>query len=171
MSDSNRGLPGSQGKGVPIESDSLFQSEGSMWTSLISLPPPPPVVLPDPQDRRFERFKITETLLAMEHEDGKPVCAHVLGMKSHIDRLIMLGASFPNKLAVDWVLQSLPKSYDKFIREYYMMDLDATLIDLTYMLIAAESEMIWQSNGAYLSGNSTNHASVVDPGEATCFCC
>ena len=101
MSDSNRGLPGSQGKGVPIESDSLFQSEGSMWTSLISLPPPPPVVLPDPQDRRFERFKITETLLAMDHEDGKFVCAHVLGMKSHIDRLIMLGVSFPNTLAVD----------------------------------------------------------------------
>ena len=101
MSDSNRGLPESQGKGVHVESESLFQSEGSMWTSLISLPPSHPVVLPDPQDRRFERFKITEALLAMEHEDGKPMCAHVLGMKSHIDRLIMLGASFPNKVAVD----------------------------------------------------------------------
>ena len=92
-------------------------------------------------------------------------------MKSHIDRLIMLGASFPNKLVMDWVLQSLPKSYDKFKREYYMMDLDAALIDLTYMLIAAESEMIWRSNGAYLCSQSTNHASVDVLGEATCFCC
>ena len=40
----------------------------------------------------------------MKHEDGKTVCAHVLGMKSHIDRLIMLGASFPDKLVVNWVL-------------------------------------------------------------------
>ena len=107
----------------------------------------------------------------MEHEDGKPVCAHVLGMKSHIDRLIMLGASISNKLVVDWVLQSLPESYDEFIREYYMMKLDATLIDLTYMLIAAESEMIWRSNGAYLSNKSTNHASEDVLGKPTCVCC
>ena len=167
MSDSNRGIPESQGKSVPNESESLIQSERSMWTSLISLPPLPPVVLPSPNDRRLERFKITESLLEMEHQDGKPVCAHILGMKSHIDRLIMLGASISNKLAVDWVLQSLPESYDKFIREYYMMKLDATLIDLTYMLIAAESEMIWRSNGAYLSDNSTNHASM----DTTCSCC
>ena len=39
-----------------------------------------------------------------------------------------------------------------------MMDHDDNLIDLTYMLIAAESEMIWQSNGAYLSEKSTDHA-------------
>ncbi|XP_052623362.1 uncharacterized protein LOC128128453 [Lactuca sativa] len=142
-----------------------------MWTSLISLPPLPPVVLPNPDDRRFEKFKITESLLAMEHQDGKPVCAHILGMKSHIDRLIMLGASISNKLAVDWILQSLPESYDEFVREYHMMKHDATLIDLTYMLIAAESEMIWRSNGAYLSDNSTNHASVDNLGESTCSCC
>ena len=176
MSESNRGLPESHGKGFPAQSESLLHNEGersipALWTSLVSLPPPPPVVLPNPQDRRIEKFKITQALLAMKHEDGKSVCAHVLGMKSHIDRLTMLGASFPKKLAVDWVLQSLPKSYDKFIREYYMMDLDATLIDLTYMLIAAESEMIWRSNGAYLSDNSTNHASVDTLEEPTCFCC
>ncbi|XP_052621193.1 uncharacterized protein LOC111898715 [Lactuca sativa] len=164
---SNRGIPESQGKSVPNESESLIQSERSMWTSLISLPPLPPVVLPNPDNRRFERFKITESLLEMEHQDGKSVCAHILGMKSHIDTLIMLGVSISNKLVVDWVLQSLPESYDKFIREYHMMKLDATLIDLTYMLIAAESEMIWRSNGAYLSANSTNHASM----DTTCSCC
>ena len=107
----------------------------------------------------------------MKHEDGKPVCAHVLGMKSHIDRLIMLGVSFPNELAVNWVLQSLPESYNEFKRKYYMMDHDDNLIDLTYMLIAAESEMIWQSNGAYLLGKSTNHASEDVLGEPTCVCC
>ena len=52
-----------------------------------------------------------------------------------------------------------------------MMDLDAALIDLTYMLIAAESEMIWQSSGAYFFGESTNHAFKDIPKEPTCFCC
>ena len=71
----------------------------------------------------------------MKHEDGKLVCAHVLEMKSHIDRLIMLGVSFPDELAVNWVLQSLPESYDEFKRKYYMMDHDDNLIDLTCSLL------------------------------------
>ena len=113
MSESNHGLPESHGKGFPTQSESLFHNEGekpipAMWTSLISLPPPPPVVLPNPQDRRVEKFNITQALLASKHEDGKPMCAHVLEMKSHIDMLIMLGATFPNKMDVDWGLQSLP---------------------------------------------------------------
>ena len=33
-----------------------------------------------------------------------------------------------------------------------MMDHDVTLIDLTYMLIAAESAMIWRAGRANLSG-------------------
>ena len=51
------------------------------------------------------------------------------------------------------------------------MDHDKNLIDLTYMLIVAESEMIWQSNGAYLLGKSTNHASEDGLGEPTYVCC
>ena len=97
MYESNRGLPESHGKGFLARSENLLHNEGvrsipALWTSLVSLPPPPPVVLPNPQDRRIEKFKITQALLAMKHEDGKSVCAHVLGMKSHIDRLTMLGA-------------------------------------------------------------------------------
>ena len=68
-------------------------------------------------------------------------------------------------------MQSLPESYNEFKRKYYMMDHDDNLIDLTYMLIVAESEMIWQSNGAYLLGKSTNHASEDVLGESTCVCC
>ncbi|XP_052621399.1 uncharacterized protein LOC128127092 [Lactuca sativa] len=106
----------------------------------------------------------------MKHKDGQPVCAQVLGMKSHIDRLIMLGVSFPDELAVNWVLQTLPESYNEFKRKYYMMNHDDNLIDLTYMLIAAESEMIWRSNGVYLLEKSTNHASKDYLGEPTCVC-
>ena len=113
MSESNHGLPESKGKSIPAQS--LFHYEGersipTMWTNLIPLPPPPPVVLPNLQVRRLEKFKLTQALLASKHEDGKPVCAHFLEMKSHIDRLSMFGVEISSELAVDWVLQSLPES-------------------------------------------------------------
>ena len=82
------------------------------------------------------------------------MCAHVLGMKSHIDRLRMLGSVVCEEMDVDWVLQSLPNSYSEFVREYYMMNRDVTLIDLTYMLIAAESAMVWRNRKAKLIGES-----------------
>ena len=75
-------------------------------------------------------------------------------MKSHIDRLRMLGSIVYKELAIDWVLQSLPNSYSEFVREYYMMNRDVTLIELTYMLIAAESAMVWRNRKAMLIGES-----------------
>ena len=70
------------------------------------------------------------------------MCAHILKMKLHIDRLGMLGVVFPRKLVVNMVLQSLPESYNQFVKNYYMTDNDVTLIDLTYLLISTESTMI-----------------------------
>ena len=81
-------------------------------------------------------------------------------MKSHIDRLRMLGSVVYEEIVVDWVLQSLPNSYSEFVREYYMMNHDVTLIDLTYMLIAAESTMIWRTGKAKLIGGSSFQTSM-----------
>ncbi|KAL7593477.1 hypothetical protein Lser_V15G33743 [Lactuca serriola] len=81
-------------------------------------------------------------------------------MESHIDRLRMLGVEISGELTVDWVLQSLPESYSEFVREYYMMDHDVILIDLTYLLIAAESAMIWRAGQANLSGESNSQTSM-----------
>ena len=149
MSESYNGLPKTHGTSFPNEDDvPRYDQENESHTSL---PPPPPIVLPDPQVQRLEKFKLTQSLLASKHEDGKPVCAHVLEMKSHIDRLKMLGVEISGELAVDWVLQSLPESYSEFVIEYYMMHHDITLIDLTNLLIAAESAMIWRVGQANLS--------------------
>ena len=52
------------------------------------------------------------------------------------------------------------ESYSEFVREYYMMDHDVTLIDLTYLLIAAESAMIWRAGQANLSGESNSQTSM-----------
>ena len=149
----NYGLLKSCGTSIPHEDDIPRFDRGTRDHT--SLPPPPPIILPNPQVQRLEKFKITQALLASKHEEGKSVCAHVLGMNSHIDRLRMLGSVVCEELAVDWVLQSLRDSYSEFVREYYMMNRDVTLIDLTYMLIAAESEMFWHNGKAKLIGESS----------------
>ena len=158
MSESYNGLPKSFGTSFPNEDDIPRYDQGN--ESHASLPPPPPIVLPEPQVQRLEKFRLTQALLASKHEDGKPVCAHVLEMKSHIDRFNMFGVEISSELVVDWVLQSLPESYSEFVREYYMMDHDVTLIDLTYLLIAAESTMIWRAGQANLSGESNSQTSM-----------
>nr|KAJ0227149.1 hypothetical protein LSAT_V11C100000170 [Lactuca sativa] len=148
----NYGLPKSRGTSIPHEDDIARFNRGTRDHT--SLPPPPPIILPNPQVQRLEKFKITQSLLASKHKEGKSVCAHVLGMKSHIDRLRMLGSVVCEEMVVDWVLQSLLNSYSEFVREYYMMNRDVTLIDLTYMLIAAESTMVWSNRKAKLIGES-----------------
>ena len=55
MYESNHGLPESHGKGFPAQSESLLHNVGersipALRTSLVSLPPPPHVVLRNPQD-------------------------------------------------------------------------------------------------------------------------
>ena len=95
-SSDNYDLPKSFGKSCPHE-DSLPRNH-------TSLPPPPPIILLDPHVRRLEKFKVTQTLLARKHQDGRYVCAHVLEMKSHIDKLGMLGIVVSRKLVVNLVL-------------------------------------------------------------------
>ena len=136
----NYGLLKSRGTSIPHEDDIPRFDRGTR--NHVSLPPPPLIVLPNPQVRRLEKFKLTQALLASRHEEGKSVFAHVLEMNSHIDRLRILGSVVCEEMVVDWVLQSLPNSYSEFVREYYMINRDVTLINLTYMLIVAESTMV-----------------------------
>ncbi|KAL7608922.1 hypothetical protein Lser_V15G13052 [Lactuca serriola] len=154
----NYGIPKSRGTSFPHEDDIPRFDRGIRDHA--SFPPPPPIILPNPQVRRLEKFKLTKALLASKHEEGKSVCEHILEMKSHIDRLRMLGSVVCEEMAVDRVIRSLPNSYSEFVREYYMLNRDVTLIDLTYMLIAAESAMVWRKGKAKLIGESTFQTSV-----------
>ena len=80
---------------------SLIPSSCYAGTSLLR---PPPIILPNPQVQRLEKFKVIQALLERKHQDGRSVCAHVLEMKSHIDKLEMLGVDVSRKVAVDLVL-------------------------------------------------------------------
>ncbi|KAL7606519.1 hypothetical protein Lser_V15G18599 [Lactuca serriola] len=148
----NYGLSESIGKVFPHEDD-IPQYH-------TSLPPLPPIILPDQQARRLDKFKVTQVPLAKKHQDGKSICAHVLDMKLDINRLRMLGVVVPRKLDIGLVLQSLPKSYNELVKDYYMTDDDITLIDLAYLLIATESAMIWRNDQANMIERSTSQATM-----------
>ena len=73
------------------------------------------------------------------------------------------------KLAVDLVLQSLPKSYSEFIKDYYMIYRDVILIDVTYLQIFDESIIIWHTGKANVIGRSTSQTSMdIDNGNIGC---
>ncbi|KAL7596957.1 hypothetical protein Lser_V15G29319 [Lactuca serriola] len=81
----NYGLPKYHGTSFPHEDDIPRFDQGTRDHA--SLPPPPPIILLNPQVRSLEKFKLTQAFLASKHKEGKSVCAHVLEMKSHIDRM------------------------------------------------------------------------------------
>ncbi|KAL7602078.1 hypothetical protein Lser_V15G26244 [Lactuca serriola] len=81
------GLPESVRKDFPREDDIPRLDCGNGHNA--SLPPPPPIILPDPHVRRLEKFKVTQALLAKRHKDGKFVCAHVLDMNSSVTSRII----------------------------------------------------------------------------------
>ena len=95
----NNGLPCSFGRGFPPSEDDLphvdqgermFPSSSNGGTrnhASPTLPPLPLVTLPTSRFPRFERYETTQALLACKHQDRNFVCAHVLEMKSYIDKL------------------------------------------------------------------------------------
>ena len=58
------------------------------------------------------------------------MCAHILKMKSHIDKPGELGVKVLRKL----VAQSLSKLHSEFLWDTYETDYDKTLNDLIYLL-------------------------------------
>ena len=121
-SQDNNGLHISSGNDFPFEGvlrhvdqgERMFPFSSNGGTgnhASLTFPPPPPVTLPKSCFLQAEKYKVTQSLLACKHQDGKSMCAHVLKMRSHIDRLGMLGVVFQRELAVDLMLLLLPDSY------------------------------------------------------------
>ena len=93
-----------------------------------SLPPPPPIILPNPQVQGHSS-PIGKT---------RSRCDHILEMKSHTDKPGELGVKVLRKL----VVQSLSKSHSEFLWDSYEIDYNKTLNDLIYLLDATKSKMI-----------------------------
>ena len=78
------------------------------------------------QNARHERFDMMRSLITTRMQEGSPVCTHVLKMKEYVDHLARLESPLSDELAGDIILNSLPKSYDRFIMNYNMNGMEKT---------------------------------------------
>ena len=76
-----------------------------------------------------------------------------------------MGVEFTWEQTIYLVLLSLPKSYDQFVENFHMTNIDVTLIDVTQMLMAVEAEMLKNTNKVeMLIGSNTKVFMDIDNG-------
>ncbi|XP_052885251.1 uncharacterized protein LOC128293778 [Gossypium arboreum] len=90
---------------------------------------------------RQERFVISKALFQCKLAKGSLVGPHVLKMIGYIESLSKLGFPLGQELATDVILQSLPDSYNQFVLNFNMNEIDKTLTQLLSMLRTAENDM------------------------------
>ncbi|KAK8539355.1 hypothetical protein V6N12_042983 [Hibiscus sabdariffa] len=73
--------------------------------------------------------------------EGSPVGAHVIKMMGYIQTLEKLGFALNDELAIDVVLQSLPDSFNQFVLNFNMNEINKTLPHLLGMLRTAKGNM------------------------------
>ncbi|KAL4302806.1 hypothetical protein GQ457_10G012270 [Hibiscus cannabinus] len=73
--------------------------------------------------------------------EGSPMGAHVIKMMGYIQTLEKLGFVLNDELAIDVVLQSLPNSFNQFVLNFNMNEINKTLPQLLGMLRTVEGNM------------------------------
>ncbi|KAK8662833.1 hypothetical protein V6N13_024720 [Hibiscus sabdariffa] len=90
---------------------------------------------------RQERYETSKALFQCKMSEGSPVGAHVIKMMGYIQTLEKLGFALNDELTVDVVLQSLPDSFNQFVLNFNMNEINKTLPQLLGMLRTVESNM------------------------------
>ncbi|KAK8619616.1 hypothetical protein V6N13_135898 [Hibiscus sabdariffa] len=90
---------------------------------------------------RQERYETSKALFQCKMSEGSPVGAHVVKMMGYIQTLEKLGFALNDELATDVILQSLPDSFNHFVLNFNMNEINKTLPQLLGMLRTAESNM------------------------------
>ena len=93
------------------------------------------------QQARQERFETTKALHSCKMAEGASVSAHVMKMKGYIDHLERLGFPISQELVTDLILNSLPESYDQFVMNYNMNNMEKSISELHGMLKTAEPNL------------------------------
>ena len=73
---------------------------------------------------RAERFNTSKSLFACRLAEGNPVSPHVIKMIGYTESLDKLGFPLSLELATDLILQSLPPSFEPFIMNFNMNNLN-----------------------------------------------
>ncbi|KAK8685710.1 hypothetical protein V6N13_124747 [Hibiscus sabdariffa] len=90
---------------------------------------------------RQERYETSKALFQCKMSEGSLVGAHVIKMMGYIQTLEKLGFPLNDELVIDVVLQSLPDSFNQFVLNFNMNEINKTLPQLLGMLRTAESNM------------------------------
>ncbi|KAK8600471.1 hypothetical protein V6N12_050325 [Hibiscus sabdariffa] len=90
---------------------------------------------------RQERYETSKALFQCKMSKGSSVGAHVIKMMGYIQTLEKLGFALNDELATDIILQSLPDSFNQFVLNFNMNEINKTLPQLLGMLRTAESNM------------------------------
>ncbi|KAK8979704.1 hypothetical protein V6N11_027739 [Hibiscus sabdariffa] len=90
---------------------------------------------------RQERYETSKALFQCKMSEGSSVGAHVIKMMGYIQTLEKLGFALNDELATDVILQSLPDSFNQFVMNFNMNEINKTLPQLLGMLRTAESNM------------------------------
>ncbi|KAK8533064.1 hypothetical protein V6N12_076345 [Hibiscus sabdariffa] len=88
-----------------------------------------------------ERYETSKALFQCKMSEGSSVGAHVIKMMGYIQTLEKLGFALNDELATDVILQSLPDSFNQFVLNFNMNEINKTLPQLLGMLRTAESNM------------------------------
>ncbi|KAL4363268.1 hypothetical protein GQ457_04G021900 [Hibiscus cannabinus] len=87
---------------------------------------------------RKERYETSKAVFQCKMSEGSPVGAHMMG---YIQTLEKLGFALNDELAIDVVLQSLLDSFNQFVLNFNMNEINKTLPQLLGMLSTAEGNM------------------------------
>ncbi|XP_074305925.1 uncharacterized protein LOC141641151 [Silene latifolia] len=90
------------------------------------------------EQARTERYNTVKVIFDCKMGKDEPVSPHVIKLICYFDNLERLDAGISQQLATDIVLQSLNPSYNDFILNYNMHNLDKSLKELHGMLKTAE---------------------------------
>ena len=93
------------------------------------------------EQARQKRFLIMKALNKCKMAHGTSMSAYVLKMKGYLHQLERLGAPLSKELAIDTILGSLPSSYDQFVMNYNMHNMDKSITELLGMLKNAEKSI------------------------------
>ncbi|KAK8534691.1 hypothetical protein V6N13_081124 [Hibiscus sabdariffa] len=95
---------------------------------------------------RQERYETSKALFQCKMSEGSPVGAHVIKMMGYIQTLDKLGFALKDELATDVILQSLPNSFNPFVLNFNMKEINKTLPKLLGILRTAESTVSKKSS-------------------------
>ncbi|KAK2429799.1 secreted RxLR effector protein [Trifolium repens] len=109
------------------------------------------------EQARHERFEVSKSLFQCKLSEGSPVGPHVLKMIGYVGNLERLGFPLEKELATDLILQSLPDSFNQFILNFNMNDLDKTLPELLSMLRTAEQNLKSKGKSILMVSNGNKH--------------